>query len=57
MPQYISDNTDHEISHAAFLNACLKSKGEEPVNLDAFRTNLGNQAAGANHTIRRFTNL
>ena len=26
MPQYISDNTDDEISHAAFLNAYLISK-------------------------------
>ena len=38
MPQYISDNTDDEMSHAAFLNAYLMSKGEHPVNLDAFRT-------------------
>ena len=34
MPQYISDNTDDEISHAAFLNAYLASKGAQPVNLD-----------------------
>jgi hypothetical protein len=33
MPQYISDNTDDEMSHAAFLNAYLVSKGETPVNL------------------------
>src|SRR6266853_1089313 len=33
MPQYISDNTDDELSHAAFLNAYLVSRGEEPVNL------------------------
>jgi hypothetical protein len=38
MPQYISDNTDDEMSHAAFLNAYLVSKGETPINLDAFRT-------------------
>src|SRR5580700_3077683 len=37
MPQYIADNTDDELSHAAFLNAYLISKGEEPVDLDAFR--------------------
>ena len=36
MPQYIFDNTDDEISHAAFLNAYLMSKGEPPVNLDTF---------------------
>ena len=34
MPQYISDNTDDELSHAAFLNAYLSSHGAEPVNLD-----------------------
>ena len=27
MPQYIADNTDDELSHAAFLNAYLRSKG------------------------------
>jgi len=36
MPQYISDNTDDEISHVAFLRAYLKSKGEEPVDLSRF---------------------
>jgi hypothetical protein len=36
MPQYITDNTDDELSHAAFLNAYLVSHGAEPVNLDAF---------------------
>ena len=47
MPQYITDNTDDELSHAAFLNAYLKSKGEEPVNLDQFRTLPSSQASGA----------
>src|SRR6202040_2318412 len=28
MPQYITDNTDDELSHAAFLSAFLKSRGE-----------------------------
>jgi len=32
MDQYIHDNTDDEITHAAFLNAYLTSKGAEPVN-------------------------
>jgi hypothetical protein len=32
-PQYISDNTDAELSHAAFLNAYLRSKGERQVDL------------------------
>ena len=36
-PQYIADNTDDEISHAAFLNAYLKSKGEQQVDLSALR--------------------
>ncbi|HXM47834.1 MAG TPA: hypothetical protein VN956_08185, partial [Pyrinomonadaceae bacterium] len=35
-PQYIADNTDDEISHAAFLNAYLKSKGEQQVDLKQF---------------------
>ena len=46
MPQYISDNTDDELSHAAFLNAYLISKGEAPVDLDAFRTLPSSQATG-----------
>jgi hypothetical protein len=56
MPQYISDNTDDEISHAAFLNAYLKSKGAAPVNLDAFRTLPSSKATGARQ-VGRLTNL
>ena len=56
MPQYISDNTDDEISHVQFLNAYLQSKGEEPVNFDRFRTLLSSQATGAQQ-IGRLTNL
>jgi hypothetical protein len=56
MPQYISDNTDDEISHATFLNAYLASKGAPPVNLDHFRTLQGSQATGAQQ-IGRLTNL
>jgi hypothetical protein len=56
MPQYIHDNTEDEISHAAFLNAYLVSKGEEPVNLDRFRTLPSSQATGAQQ-IGRLTNL
>ena len=37
MPQYISDNTDDEVSHAAFLNAYLTSKGASPARNDAPR--------------------
>jgi hypothetical protein len=56
MPQYIADNTDDEVSHAAFLNAYLKSKGAEPVNLDEFRTLPSSQATGARQ-VGRLTNL
>jgi len=56
MPQYISDNTDDEISHARFLNAYLRSQGARPVNLDAFRTLPSSKAKGASQ-IGRLTNL
>jgi len=56
MDQYIHDNTDDEITHAAFLNAYLASKGAEPVNLDQFRTLPSSQATGAQQ-IGRLTNL
>jgi hypothetical protein len=56
MPQYISDNTDDERSHADFLNAYLRSKGEEPVNLDEFRTLPSSKATGARQ-VGRLTNL
>ncbi len=56
MPDYISDNTDDEVSHAAFINAYLKSKGAHPVDLDPFRTLEGSKATGAQQ-IGRLTNL
>ena len=56
MPQYITDNTDDEVSHAAFLNAYLMSRGAEPVNLDEFRVLPSSKATGASQ-IRRLTNL
>jgi hypothetical protein len=56
MPRYIADNTDDEISHAAFLNAYLESKGAQPVSLDEFRTLPSSKASGARH-IGRLTNL
>src|SRR5712671_444837 len=56
MPQYIADNTDDELSHAAFLNAYLTSKGEERVDLDPFRTLPSSQATGAKNK-GRLTNL
>src|SRR3984893_13825654 len=56
MPQYISDSTDDELSHAAFLNAYLMSKGEERVDLDPFRNLPSSQATGAKNK-GRLTNL
>lgn len=47
MPQYISDNTDDERSHASFLNAYLRFRGAQPVNLDEFRTLPSSKATGA----------
>ena len=54
--QYISSNTLDEQSHADFLNAYLISKGEEPVDLDRFRTLPSSQARGAQQ-IGRLTNI
>lgn len=54
--QYITSNTNDEISHATFLNAYLESKGADPVNLDEFRVLQGSQATGAQN-IGRLTNL
>ena len=56
MPQYIADNSDDENSHAAFLNAYLRSKGAEPVDLNKFRTLPSSKATGARR-IGRLTNL
>src|SRR6202011_4962015 len=56
MPQYITDNTDDEVSHAAFLNAYLMSRGAEPVDLDEFRVLPSTKATGARQ-LRRLTNL
>jgi hypothetical protein len=56
MPQYIADNTDDERSHAVFLNAYLRSKGAEPVNLNEFRTLPSSKASGAKQK-GRLTNL
>jgi hypothetical protein len=55
-PQYITSNTIDEISHAAFLNGYLESKGADPVNFDEFRTLQGSTATGA-QDIGRLTNL
>jgi hypothetical protein len=56
MPQYVHDNTDDEISHAAFLANYLESKGAEPVDLSHFATLPSSTAPGAKQ-IGRLTNL
>jgi hypothetical protein len=56
MPTYIHLNNDDEQSHAAFLNAYLKSHGADPVNLDAFRNLPSSKATGAKQ-IGRLTSL
>src|ERR1700722_8902564 len=53
MPQYIHDNTDDELTHAAFLKAYLESKGAEAVDLRRFRELPSSQADGANKTAGR----
>jgi hypothetical protein len=54
--QYISDNTDDENSHAAFLNAYLKSKGEQQVDLSHFKNLPPSQVSFVPQT-GRLTNL
>ena len=56
MSQYITDNTDDELSHAAFLQAFLRSRGEVPIDLRHFYTLPSSQATGARQ-IKRLTNL
>jgi hypothetical protein len=56
MDQYIHDNTEDELSHFTFINAYLRSKGAQPVNLDKFRTLPSSKASGARQ-IGRLTNL
>jgi hypothetical protein len=56
MPQYIADNTDDEMSHVAFLNAYLASRGEEMVNFDSFRNIPPSKVTGVPQT-GRLTNL
>jgi hypothetical protein len=56
MDQYIHDNTEDEISHAAFLNAYLRAKGAEPADLRPFRILPSSRATGARQ-IFRLTNL
>jgi hypothetical protein len=55
-PQYITSNTNDEISHATFINAYLESRGAEPVNFNQFETLKGSTAAGSSGKLR-LTNL
>src|SRR6202451_1478485 len=55
-PQYITSNTNDEISHAAFINAYLESRGAEPVNFTPFETLQGSTATGSSGK-PRLTNL
>jgi hypothetical protein len=54
--QYITSNWKDELTHAAFLNAYLESRGAEPVNFDEFETLPGSTATGSTG-IGRLTNL
>ncbi len=56
MPQYISDNTDDEISHRDFLNAYLQSRGAAGVDFKHFETLPGSTAMGSANK-GRLTNL
>jgi hypothetical protein len=56
MPQYIADNTDDELSHAAFINAYLASRGAQGVDLSRYLQPLGTTATGARQ-VKRLTNL
>jgi hypothetical protein len=56
MDQYVHDNTEDEFTHFTFINAYLKSRGAQPVNLDRFRTLPGSTASGSAKT-KRLTNL
>src|SRR5580704_13732944 len=56
MDQYIHDNTDDELSHAAFLGKYLESKGAEPADLTQFKQLPSSKADGARQ-VGRLTNL
>jgi hypothetical protein len=56
MPQYISDNTDDEISHHRFLNNYLQSKGAKPIDLTSFAILPPSEVSGVPQN-GRLTNL
>lgn len=54
--RYVCDDRDDERSHAAFINSFLVAIGEDPVDLDPFRTLPSVDAQGAENR-GRLTNL
>jgi hypothetical protein len=56
MSQYISDNTEDELTHEVWLNNYLVAHRAAPANLEQFRTLPSSQATGANQ-FGRLTNL
>jgi len=54
--RYIADDRDDERSHANLINGFLTSIGQQPVNLDAFRTLPSSKAQGAQQ-VGRLTSL
>jgi hypothetical protein len=56
MSQYISDNTEDELSHEVWINNYLVAHGAAPANLEQFRTLPSSKATGANQ-FGRLTNL
>ena len=56
LPDYAIDTQEDEESHANFINAYLVSIGEQPVNLDPFRTIMPPAVNGLRR-VGRLTNL
>jgi hypothetical protein len=56
LPDYAIDTQEDEESHATFINAYLVSIGEQPVNLDPFRTIMPPAVNGLRR-VGRLTNL
>src|SRR5450631_627459 len=56
MSQYISDNTEDELTHEVWINNYLVAHAAAPANLEQFRTLPSSKATGANQ-FGRLTNL
>lgn len=56
LPRYIGQDRDDERSHANLINAYLQSVGEQPINLDPFRTIAPPKVRGIQQ-VGRLTNL